>query len=84
MIVFCRYFGKCLFAVSSLLLHNGCKNNPEQTFESEIPVFDVSTDKTFIFSYNAGTKIWYINSIPNRDKTRIMFPHLAWFATGFR
>lgn len=69
----------CVLSLFGGLMINGCGNNSIHKFESEVPVSIISKDKPFIFSYNAGTKIWDINRITDRNETRIEFPHLAWF-----
>ncbi len=72
-------FVAVFLAVSCFLLLNSCENNSGQKFESDIPVSVVPKDKAIVFPFDAGIKIWDVNRIPDRDKTQIEFPHLAFF-----
>lgn len=73
------YFACFYYSVICLLLLNSCEKNSDQKFGSAVPVTVIAEDKPLTFSYDAGIKIWDINNITDREKTRIEFPHLAWF-----
>lgn len=62
--------------ISGLLI--SC-NNPSQLDDVKVPAIIVHDEYPLIIPYDDGTKIWDITRIPDREQTRIEFPHLARF-----
>ena len=57
---------------------SGC-NKSVQTNTAELPVTLLDNEKPVIISFNEGMMIWDISRVPDRDQTRIEFPHLTRF-----
>lgn len=65
--------------VGLLILFISCNRSTQTNNGNGIPVSIVPEDKPLIFPSDSGTKIWDISRIPDRQETRIEFPHLARF-----
>ena len=75
----------CIFAAFTgiLVLAGSADNNAMQKKENGLPISVVPKDKPLIIPYDAGTRIWDVGRIPDRENTRIEFPHLVRFKGHF-